>query len=252
MSRNRLVRRPFGLGTRIQLPLSILPSLLLVGILFSMGVAAANDEDAGYSTPGVFLGFSGSVAALTSLEDDARAISVSQPIGGVDVDPGIGLHARAGYRFHPRVAADFHFEWVPEIDVSNDRTRRPTGGRTADNPSTIAEVEVKTFTLDTRAYLWTGRIQPYALVGVGLMDVNVNNESALMGGRVPTVVMDFEDDEGMEFAARFGGGLEFYFSERFALALDATYVLPTGDIDGYDYVSVQWGFLYRFGGTADR
>ena len=50
------------------------------------------------------------------------------------------------------------------------------------------------------------------------------------------------------FSARFGGGVDFYLSERFdfALQMSTSYVLTTGDIDGLDYVSLIFGAQYLF------
>lgn len=48
------------------------------------------------------------------------------------------------------------------------------------------------------------------------------------------------------FAARFGGGIDIYITRNFYGALDASYVLPTGDVDDFDMVSIGWGFGYRF------
>ena len=47
-------------------------------------------------------------------------------------------------------------------------------------------------------------------------------------------------------AARFGGGIDIYATENFAVSLNISYVLPTGDLKDLDYVSIAWGFQYRF------
>jgi hypothetical protein len=52
--------------------------------------------------------------------------------------------------------------------------------------------------------------------------------------------------KGEDFAARFGGGVDIYFNPNIAVVIDAGYVLPTGDLDGLDYVSFSVGFQYRF------
>ena len=52
--------------------------------------------------------------------------------------------------------------------------------------------------------------------------------------------------EEEDFAARFGGGVDFYLDPNFVLALDTSYVLPTGDADGLDQVTFSVGLQYRF------
>ena len=34
------------------------------------------------------------------------------------MDPSLGLHTRAGYRFHPHFAGEAHYEWASGFDVS--------------------------------------------------------------------------------------------------------------------------------------
>ena len=45
---------------------------------------------------------------------------------------------------------------------------------------------------------------------------------------------------------RFGAGLDIYFTETWAAELGVKYVLPFGDVDDIDYVSVGLGLKYRF------
>ena len=52
--------------------------------------------------------------------------------------------------------------------------------------------------------------------------------------------------KGEDFAARFGGGVDLYLNRNFVVALDTSYVLPTGDLDGLDHVSFSLGLQYRF------
>jgi hypothetical protein len=55
--------------------------------------------------------------------------------------------------------------------------------------------------------------------------------------------VSFEDEA---FAARFGTGIDIYLSERVLMNIDADYVMPTSDIEAFDYVGLRWGFQYRF------
>ncbi len=49
-----------------------------------------------------------------------------------------------------------------------------------------------------------------------------------------------------DFAGRVGGGIDIYATENIVVTLDATYVVPTGDVDDLDYLSIGWGVQYRF------
>ena len=42
------------------------------------------------------------------------------------------------------------------------------------------------------------------------------------------------------------GVSDVYITRNFYAAVDASYVLPTGDVDDFDLVSIGWGLGYRF------
>ena len=57
---------------------------------------------------------------------------------------------------------------------------------------------------------------------------------------------------------RLGGGIDVYATENIVVSLDASYVIPAGDLainlptvsgeatGHFPYASFSWGFLYRF------
>lgn len=91
-----------------------------------------------------------------------------------------------------------------------------------------------TFTGNPKAYLPLGRFQPFVLAGVGLGYVEFSG------------VDRFHRPSDTTFAARFGGGFDFYLTDALALQLASSYVLQTGDLDGFDYMSLIAGLQYRF------
>jgi len=92
---------------------------------------------------------------------------------------------------------------------------------------------------NVKGYLLTGRIQPLLFVGANFMEATVG------GGGV-----GHTSESG--FAARFGAGVDFYATACEAgspchlLSLDASYVLPTGDVEDANFISLGWGFQIRF------
>jgi hypothetical protein len=136
--------------------------------------------------------------------------------GPLDFDPSLGFNALGGYRFHPPASAEAQFEWTSAFEASNSPI----------------EIEGRVFTVNGRVHVLTGRIQPNLLAGIGFM----NAEASAGGGSA----------DATGFAARLGGGVEFYATEDLAIALDASYVFTTGDVDGLDYASFGWGLRYRF------
>ena len=137
-----------------------------------------------------------------------------QGTGGLDIDTGIGVDAWGGYRFHPNIAAEAQVEYLDRFDAG------PLKGNAL------------TFTGNLKGYAMTGRVQPFAVVGVGV----TRGEVEAFGGSV--------SETG--FSSRFGGGVDLYISESVSVGATASYVLTTGDIDGFDYVSLVFGVQYRF------
>lgn len=180
-----------------------------VGLL-SIGLLAsalpAGAED-DFSRSGCYLGASGSVALMTQLDDDLE----DEFNEGFDIDESFGFSTRAGCR-GKWLGGELHYEWIDGFDVSSDTVSK--------------SLDAWALTGDMKLFMLPGRYQPFATVGIGYLEV---------------------DDE-WDFAARFGGGLDIYITENIVLNLDATYVIPTSDeeLNDADYVSVGWGFIYRF------
>jgi opacity protein-like surface antigen len=144
--------------------------------------------------------------------------------GSLDPDMAIGFDAWGGYRFLSYLAAELQLEYLNgfDIQIPGDFFF----------PSQKLEGEALTFTGNLKAYLPLGRFQPFILSGVGLGYFKFEI------GRT--------DISDTAFAARFGGGVDFYVTEALALQVSSSYVLQTGDLDGLDYVSLIAGLQYRF------
>ncbi len=195
--------------------------LLWPGVVLAQSAAAnAPTQDDDFDRNGFYVGVGLAGAAYTEVKDD---LEKALPAGiSVDVEVPPGLDARVGYRFHRRLAGEVQLQWFPKADIEFADTK-------------ALKLETLTVTANAKGYLLTGRIQPFLLVGAGLMHFDAKDTLGL-GLRA----------KGEGFAARFGGGVDVYLNRNFLLALDAGYVLPTGDVDGLDYVSFSLGLQYRF------
>ena len=115
---------------------------------------------------------------------------------------------------------------------------------------TEASIEAVTYTINARLYPIEGRIQPYAIVGLGGENVWLNTNIG-------------NSDTFTSFVGRFGAGLDIYLTSQLALTGEFTYVAATeakatyygpwwGEYwtnnSGLDpsYMSVSWGLSYRF------
>jgi opacity protein-like surface antigen len=138
-------------------------------------------------------------------------------------DDSAGINIRAGYRAFPNMAFELSYEWLEGFDS------------TAGTPE--LELDTHLITANARLFGLTGRFQPYALVGVGILIVNTEL-------RLPGVSKPFAVDTG--FTARFGGGLDFYLSEHTVLNLEGTYLAPSAKVKGENYGTLGASYQYRF------
>jgi hypothetical protein len=182
-------------------------------IIRSLGVAllwiaiaaipAAAQDGADYARTGPYMG--GGLALGWENFDGAP--------GGFDT--GVGFDVWAGHRFHPNFAAEFEIEYVDRVNVAT------------------IDTNLLTFTGNLKAYLATGRCQPFALVGIGVTRFGI--DAGVLGSGSESA-----------FGARFGGGFDYYLTEILSLGTTASYVVGTSDLDGADYVSLVMGAQLRF------
>jgi hypothetical protein len=138
----------------------------------------------------------------------------------INIDDSIGFNARGGYRALSWLSAEVQGEWLAKWNV--------------DFGADSGDLEMHMLGGNLRLNLPTGLIQPYALVGGGWMHADLSGASAPSG---------YEGDGAF---ARIGGGMEFYPWPWLALDASVSYVIPTGDVDNLQFLSITWGALYRF------
>lgn len=155
------------------------------------------------------------------------------PIGKVKTSGSAGLQARAGYRVTPWLAAEVEYEWL-------DGFRNDVAG------SNVATLGSHMLTANGKIlYPGWGRIQPYALFGVGLSIWEARDRQGLGAGL---------DRTSAGLAGRVGVGVDAYLNEHWLLELGLDMALSTteiqnalgGDLDNLFYIPIQLGVQYRF------
>jgi opacity protein-like surface antigen len=195
-----------------------------------------------YSREGCYLGLGGTTALPNNAEDWVRDATRFED---ADVNKSLGLNARAGCR-GKWGGGELHYEWMEGFDYE-------AAGRNF-------TVDAWAFTLDGKVYPLAGledvlpsmakRFQPFTTVGFGYLDIDLDEVQTFLNNaakaKVPPVLpSDALDD--WDFALRVGGGMDIYLTRNIAINVDATYVLPlSNDLNDLDYLSIGWGFLYRF------
>jgi len=206
---------------RVQLA-AIVAATAIAGLSVASAAQAGGfrrfEEDGDYARSGLYVG-GGLVGGFTTrLEGQLTEIP---GVDNVEVDPSVGLAGRLGARITPHLALEAHYEWMEDFETSVDGIE-------------IAETRTQALTGDVKGYLSTGRVQPYLSAGLGFLSAKSDD---------PVTAFQKTDTD---FAARFGGGVEFYVTENIGLSVDSSYVIPTGDVEDLDYVSVGAGVFFRF------
>ena len=192
------------------------------------GLARATEPD--YATDGFYLG-AGAAFAWDNFDRLGRFES--------DPDMAFGFDAWGGYRFLSFLAAELQIEYLDGFDskreISLGIINPPVRG------SIKTKMKAVTFTGNLKAYLPLGRFQPFVLAGVGLG--HIERDLLVSGLFVVSGRIHYSETA---LAARFGGGIDVYLTGALAFQLASSYVLQTGDLDGFDYVSLIAGLQYRF------
>ncbi len=199
------------------LSLVVLLTLAAVESAEAQGFAGGDADE--FSRPGLYLGVGVIGTAYTLAEDEINDLFPGLP--NFEVDEAVGAEVAIGYRFAPHFAVEAEFEYAGVADISFGPF------------SNVIELESLSATINLKAFLATGRVQPYVLVGGGVM------HSKLSASGVP-------DADATGEAGRFGAGLEIYLTPTWALDFGADYVLPGGDTEDLDYASFGAGLKLRF------
>lgn len=163
-----------------------------------------------YAAPGAYIGVGG-----------VYAIELFDDMENYNVGNSSGFQVNVGYRALPNLAVEARYENYTEFDLD------PNG-----------HMNGWSLTANAKAFILTGRWQPYALVGLGYLSMD---KDRMMAGSV------YESDDGA-FAMRFGGGMDAYITENISMGPEVAYVLPiAGDnIDDLDFITIGAGLRYTF------
>jgi opacity protein-like surface antigen len=212
---------------------------VLVSVVCSSIALTAEDEvdKNDFARRGWMVGVAGSYA-IETFQDDAesdfqKALGPEGPAVNLSVDNSFGFNGQVGYRCHRRFSAEVQTEWLSGFDAD----------LTQPNVDQLAKVsyEPVVVTANVKGYFLTGRYQPFLLVGAGAMTADTK-----LRDPVGLAFTGLDSESENAFVMRFGGGIDLYATENVALSLGIDYVLPFGNLDALDYVTIGWGVQYRF------
>jgi opacity protein-like surface antigen len=191
-------------------------TIVMAAALLTVGAATARaEEEKPYGGKAPYFSVGG-VYGIENVDGVPGSLSDS---GGYDL--------RLGYNHHDMFALET--EWQSLVNFNRQAENPVTGN---DEPS----LEARMLSLNGRFMPLSGRVQPYALLGMGWVNVQADRVS----------VYEHESSFGM----RFGLGVAAYLTERIGLALEAAYILPlSGDLGGgnsFDIIPITASIFFRF------
>jgi len=130
---------------------------------------------------------------------------------------GWGMDVRAGYKLLSHLWLEGQWQWINRYETT-------TGFGTQANV-----LRTNTFTGNVKVPIFTGPIQPYGLLGIGLQNADLKH-----------------GDDKTEFALRVGGGANFFFTDHIGIYGEVVYLKPFGSLDDYGTVPIAFGGIYQF------
>ncbi len=124
--------------------------------------------------------------------------------GPASADSSLGFSMSVGYRLNPRLSGEINWSTVGGWEL------RDVPGV----PDNTFQIEGGTFTGDVKGYLLTGKIQPFAQVGMGLMYGRFATVASYINGcnYWYCTSSPITTDSEVEFVARPGGGVDYWVS----------------------------------------
>jgi opacity protein-like surface antigen len=202
---------------RVQLATCVLVATLAVPAAAQDAQPEWDDSYYPFAREGFYMGF-GAQFALENFDKDP-SVEVPGAESDITADDGGGLELRAGYRVHPRIAAELLFQYYWGFEVRD---------RAGALPGVNDKFDGWTLTGNAKLYPLLGRIQPYALAGLGGIVFNEKQG----------------DDSG--FVARMGGGVDLYVSDQFVVDIEIAYLFPGGSISEFQFATFSAGIQYRY------
>jgi opacity protein-like surface antigen len=183
--------------------------VVLLPLAACSNLKISTDPDTEYARSGMYVG------GGLSIVDERFAAFEDVPHDADELQPGLNL--RAGYRFHPRFAAELVLQTYSSFAVELANAQD-------------GDVEGRAVSGSIKGFVSTSSFQPYGFVGLGLAETDNSTGVGTVGSS--SVVAG-------------GVGADYYFNRNLALFIEAAYYHPTGDSGEFDFVPLTAGVNYR-------
>lgn len=183
------------------------------------------------STLGFYVGIGGGLALGTY---GRGATGLPLRLTGDLETTGGALDLRAGYRFHPRLAAELLWQYATGWDYLF--ISRFFGHET---------MSAWSLTANLKAYPLRTKCQPFVVAGLGV--AQRESEGKRRFCEVDGInCFVFSDEKEVDLVARFGAGLDIPLNEAWTVNTEVVYLLGTTDLSELEFVTTTVGLSWRF------
>lgn len=177
-----------------------------------------------------------------------------QPID-VDIDGTWGANLKLGYHVNEFFAVEALFDYVPGFETAESTTTADAA--TMNIISKDGELDVMTFMVAGK-FSWPGRaIEPYGVIGVGVMHADWDRKLSTGGGSASDSVSVSSAKTGG--CSKVGVGVDFFLTDHFSLGAEGATVFTLGNLEfdldpsgeeveelGIRYWGITLGAAYHF------
>ena len=180
----------------------------MISLIVVSSLAYAGD----YSPPRLSLGLGGSIVYE----------NFDTGIDDLTFDESSGLNAKVGYRISDNFALELDYLLID--------------GFKADMYGVEAlELDGHVFTINAKLYPFTGPVQPYGLLGMGIADLEIKD----------TLGMGLSESES-DTVLRAGAGVDILINRNLTFFTELSYYLTQGDIEDTDFLPLTAGIKITF------
>lgn len=173
-----------------------------------------------------FYGIIGGLYAASDLKNLKNDIQNQQGITdqSIDFTNSGGFDMRLGYRWHSFLATEVEYEWVDQFKLTHT------------TEANAKLDDIWHLTVNQKAFLGTGRFEPYLVLGAGYYRVGSNSEQHVRISLPGTG----------NFGMKAGGGIEVFIIDHLALDTEIAYNFGQDSLADLRYTSFVWNLMYHF------
>jgi opacity protein-like surface antigen len=197
--------------------------LMVVALCFSKTTYGQDS-----SSRGAYIGIGGSYACddfeMDDIEEAIRPLKV-------DFDEARGINLKFGYHVNDFFCMEGIFDSLPGFET--DETW--TGSLTVDSLTSdgtlnaSGDIDIMTFMAAAKLHVPSDILQPFCVLGVGLMHAKVDAELQESAPDIGHFLSISDSDSDVQSCAKVGAGVDLFVTRNVSVGVEGSYVFAFGD-----------------------